>query len=59
MRYLVRGHKWAVRVGEIEGAWHGLEADGVVVHVQWCEGCWAWAFIFRPSGGRLDGVKNL
>jgi hypothetical protein len=26
-------HSWVVRVGEVEGARHRLEANGVVVHV--------------------------
>jgi hypothetical protein len=30
---VLSGHNWAVRAGEVEGAWHRLEADGVVVHV--------------------------
>ena len=53
------GHKWAVRVGEVDGAWLRLEADGDVVHVQWCERCWVRAVIYCPLGGRLDNVENL
>ena len=26
-------HGRAFRVGEVEGTWHGLESDGVVVHI--------------------------
>jgi hypothetical protein len=52
------GRSWAVRVGEVEGAGHILEADEVVVHVQWCEGYCVRALICCPLGGRLDNVEN-
>jgi hypothetical protein len=46
-------------VGEVEGAGHGLKTDGVVVHIQRCEGNGIGALFSHPHGGRLDSVQHL
>jgi len=46
-------------VGEVENAGHGLQTEGVVVHVHGCEGGRVRLFICRPRGGGLDCVKDL
>ena len=49
----------ALRVGEVEIARHGLQTEGVAVHVHGCEGDRVRLLIRRPRGGWLDGVKDL
>ena len=49
----------AIRVGEIENVGHGLQKEGVVVHVHGCEGDRVRLLIRRPRGGWLDGGKDL
>ena len=48
-----------VRVGEIEGAGHGLKAKRVVVHVHRCKGDGVAAIFRGPFGGRLDNIQHL
>jgi len=51
------GVTWVFRVGKLEGARHaGLKAEGVVVHVQRCEGNVDGTLLHSPPGGRLDGI---
>ena len=59
MDEVLDGRSWVVRVYEIEGAGHRLEAGGVVVHIPWCVGCCVRALIFCSHGGRLDSVKKM
>jgi len=47
------------RVGEIEGARHGLKAKGVVVHVHRCKDDCVGAILRSPPSGRLDCVQHL
>jgi len=47
------------RVGEVEGARHGMKAKGVVVHVHWCKGDGVGAILRSPPCGRLDGIQHL
>ena len=47
------------RVGKVEGARHGMKAEGVVVHIQRCEGNGVGTLIRSPHGGRLDGIQHL
>jgi len=49
----------AFRVGEVEKARHGLKTEGVIVHVQRCEGNGVRALFRIPLGGRMDGVQHL
>ena len=49
----------ALRVGEVEFAWHGLHMEWVVVHVHVCECDRVRVFIRRPRGGRLDCINDL
>ena len=46
-------------MGEVEGAGHGLKAEGVVVHVQRCKGDGVRSVLCGPFGGWLDGVQHL
>jgi hypothetical protein len=53
------GVPWAVRVGEVEGARHGLKTEGIIVNVQRCKGNGVGALLCKPLGGRLDSVHHL
>ena len=46
-------------MGEVEGAGHKPEADGVVVHIQRCEDGSVEALVCCPLGGRLDNIENV
>ena len=48
-----------LRVAEVYDAWHGLQTYGVVVHVNRCEGDCVSLLVRRPSGGRLNCIKDL
>ena len=48
-----------LRMGEIENVGHGLEPEGVVVHVHWREGGGVCVLIRYPRGGRLDCVEDM
>jgi hypothetical protein len=58
-RYLMGSLGFYFWVCEVEGARHGLETEGVVVHVQRCEGDGVGASLRRPPCGRLDGAQHL
>jgi hypothetical protein len=48
-----------LRMGEVEYARHGLETEGVVVHVHGCKGGGVCVLICHPRCGRLYGVEGL
>ena len=47
------------RVGKVEGARHGLKAEGVVIHIQRCEGNGVGTPLHRPLGGQMDGIQHM
>ena len=53
------GRRRALRMGEVEGTWHGLEPDGVVVHLHWREGHCVRSLVSSPPSGRLYSVEDL
>ena len=44
-------------VGEVNGAWHRLQADGVVVHLHRCEYDGVGPLVGCPPGGRLYRIE--
>ena len=48
-----------LRVGEVNGTGHGLQANGVLIHIHGREGDRVGSLVRRPRGDRLDCVKDM
>jgi len=53
------GYRRALRMDEVEGTWHGLEPDGVVVHLHGRKGHCIESLVHCPPSGRLCGIEEL
>ena len=53
------GRRRALRMGEVEGTWHGLEPYGVVDHLHGRKGRCVRSLVSSPPSGRLYGVEDL